>query len=358
MGPANSFRRPEPTQLEASVVVLGYNGRQFLEKCLSSVLDQDLALEKYEVLYVDNASQDGSVALVKERFPQVKLAELDRNYGYAQGNNIAFEMTRGEFVVFLNQDTVAARSWLRQLVEGMRSSPEIMAGHANIIHPWYPEYGTLSQRAEVAMAYTPDLTRLAYCSYRRLGELREPVDVLLLSGACLVIRRSVVDELGYIFDPEFFAYAEDWDLGLRIRALNYRCVLVPAATVYHKYRPKTKMNLASLRTTVRNLRNRYLAFFKVMHWWEFALMSMLLTITCPLNAFEFGLRRWQRAAFAVALAPVSIVALTAAVWSLPRYMDKRKDVRHKSARKRAWCLATVLAGGPGARAPGGSRVQA
>src|SRR3989304_303767 len=105
----------------ASVIILGYNGREYVEECLSSVLDQDLPLDQYEGLYVDNGSHDGSSALVRQRFPQARVMELDRNYGYAEGNNIGFRATSGEFAVFLNQDTVVHRSWLRELVDAIRS---------------------------------------------------------------------------------------------------------------------------------------------------------------------------------------------------------------------------------------------
>jgi len=334
----------QPERPLASVIVLGYNGREFLEDCLSSVLDQDSPSAQYEVLYVDNGSRDGSAALVKERFPQVQVLELDRNHGYAEGNNIGFRLTRGEFIVFLNQDTAVHRSWLRELIGGIRSAPDIMAGHANIIHPWYPEYNGLAQRADVSVAYTPELTRLGYVRYLRLGPVGPPTDVLFLSGASLIIRRQVIDELGYVFDPDFFFYAEDMDLGLRIRALGYRCVVVPEAIVYHKHSLKTNLSIATVVKTVRIIRNRYLAFYKVMAWWEFVPMAALLTIGSPFNALEFGLKPWQRLLYGLALVPTTLAALAVALWNFPRYAHKRRDVRARSGVRGAWCLRAVWGG--------------
>lgn len=328
----------------ASVVVLGYNGREFLEDCLSSVLDQDSPSDQYEVLYVDNGSRDGSATLVKERFPQVQILELDRNHGYAEGNNIGFRLTRGEFIVFLNQDTVVHRSWLRQLIDGLRSSPDVMAGHANIIHPWHPEYRGLAQRADVSITYSPELTRFGYVRHLRLGPIEPPSDVLFISGASLIVRRQVIDELGYVFDPDFFTYAEDMDLGLRIRALGFRCVVVPKAVVYHKHRLKTDLSIVTVVKTVRIIRNRYLAFYKVMSWREFIPMAALLTIGAPLNALEFSLRPWQRLLYGLALVPTTLIALGAALWNLPRYSRKRRDLLAKSAKRGAWCLRAVWSG--------------
>ena len=334
-----------------SVIVLGWNGREFLSDCLGSVLDQDLPSSEYEVLYVDNGSRDGSSEFVRTRFPDVPVLALERNFGYAEGNNIGFRDTRGEFVVFLNQDTVAHRSWLRELVGGVRSTPDIRAAHANVIQPWYPEHEGLERWAPASSAYTAELNRFGYAKYRKLESVSGPVDVLFLHGVSIIIHRSVVDELGYIFDPEFFAYAEDMDLGLRIRALGYRCVVIPAAVVYHKHRLKTDLSWATFVKTVRIIRNRYLAFYKVMALPEFALMSTLLTLGSPLNAGEFGLHPVARIIYGIGLLPVTLVSLVVTLWHLPRFAAKRREVRARTARPGAWCLRAVWNGVAASRPP-------
>ncbi len=327
-----------------SVVVLGYDGREYLEECLGSVLDQDLPAERCEVLYVDNGSRDGSAALVRERFPQVRAIELARNCGYAEGNNIGFREARGEFVIFLNQDTVLNRACLRELVEAVRSEPDIMAAHANVIQPWYPEFAGIGQRADVAAAYTTELTRLGYAHYRRLSSVEQPADTLFLHGVCIVIRRALADELDHVFDPDFFAYAEDLDLGLRVRALGYRTVVAPKAVVYHKHTLDTELSWPTVVKTVRIIRNRYLAFFKVMSGWEFALMVPLMTVGAPLNALEFGLDRVRQVAYGAALVPATLAALAVTLWQLPQYVSKRQRVRSRAARRGAWCLRALWAG--------------
>jgi GT2 family glycosyltransferase len=219
-----------------------------------------------------------------------------------------------------------------------------MAGHANVIQPWYPEYAGLAQRAPASSAYTADLNRFGYAKYRKLKSAVGPVDVLFLHGVSIIIHRSLVDELGYVFDPEFFAYAEDMDLGLRIRALGYRCVVVPAAVVYHKHRLKTDLSWATFVKTVRIIRNRYLAFYKVMALPEFALMSALLTLGSPLNAGEFGLRLVPRIIYGIGLLPVTLVSFWVTLWHLPRFAAKRREVRARTARPGAWCLRAVWHG--------------
>jgi GT2 family glycosyltransferase len=148
--------------------------------------------------------------------------------------------------------------------------------------------------------------------------------VFILSGAALALRRSIVEELGYVFDEGFWAYAEDWDLGFRLQSGGYRCVLAPEATVYHLYSAKTALRWASWLGTMRNLRNRYLAFHKVSTWPEYAGIAALLTVGSPLNAFDFGLRIHQKLLFSVALIPTTLVAAGAAVVAFPKYSASRK----------------------------------
>jgi len=134
------------------------------------------------------------------------------------------------------------------------------------------------------------------------------------------------------------------DLGLRVRALGYRCVLVPKAVVYHKHRLKTDLSMATVVKTVRIIRNRYLAFYKVMSLPEFAVMATLLTIGAPLNVGEFGLRLPQRLLYGLALVPVTLMALAVTLWNLPRYAAKRRKVRARAAKQGAWCLRAVWSG--------------
>lgn len=331
----------------ASVVVLGYNGLPYLDGCLGSVLDQDLPRSQYEVLYVDNGSRDGSAPYVRERFSGVRVLELDRNYGYAEGNNIGYRHTRGAFVAFLNQDTVVHRGWLRELAEGLTSSPGIMAGHSNIIQPWYPEFAAAESRADPGAAYTAEVSRLGYIRYRRLPATEEPVDTLFLHGVSLMIRRELADMLGYIFDPDFFAYAEDLDLGLRVRSLGYRTVVVPRSVVYHLHTLHTRLRPETFVRTVRIVRNRYLSFFKAMTVPEFLLALPLITLGGPWNATEFGLSPPQRLLYGLFLVPVTVAALLAALYQIPSYATKRQEVLSRRSGGRFWCLRALWEPRPG-----------
>ena len=336
---------PSPSEARplASIILLGFNRRHFIEDCLSSVLDQDLG-RPYEVLFVDNGSRDGSPELVRERFPQVRVIENGRNYGYAEGNNIGYRHSRGEYVVFLNDDTVVHRSWLRRLIEAVESSPDVAAAHANIIQPWYPEYAGAGERADAANGYTSEANRLGYIRYHKLPSIERLYDTVFLHGVCIILRRSVAEQMDYVFDPAFFAYAEDLDLGLRVRALGYRSVAAPKAVVYHKHNLKTDLSMGTVVKTVRIIRNRYLAFYKVMSGWEFALMVPLLTIGAPFNASEFGLDRARRVLYGLALVPATLAALVVTLVQLRQFSEKRRRIREGAAQKESWCLRALWTG--------------
>jgi GT2 family glycosyltransferase len=325
----------------ASVIVLSWNGRDYLEDCLSSVLDQDVPADQYEVIVADNGSRDGSAAFVRERFPQVRVLEFERNLGFAEGNNVAYRETKGEFIVFLNQDTAVNQAWLRSLLEAIGSAPDVGAAHANVIQPWYPEYSGLAQRAQAPVAYSSEVNRLGYIGYHKLPSVDRLYNTIFLHGVCIILRRSVAELLGYVFDPDFFAYAEDLDLGLRVRALGYRSVAVPHATVYHKHKLQTAFSWYTVVKTVRIIRNRYLAFYKVMSGWEFALMVPLMTIGAPFNALEFGLSPTRQVLYGLALVPATFAALLVTLIQLPKYAAKRRDVRGHQAARTPWCLRAL-----------------
>lgn len=336
-----------------SVVILGWNGLEYVDECLSSVLDQDFG-RPYEVLFVDNGSTDGTPERVAS-CERVTLHRLDRNYGYCEGNNIGYGHASGDYVVFLNQDVVAHRSWLRELVAALESQPGIAAAHANIIQPWYPEFAAMERVEPVAAAYTADLSPLGLVHYRKLSGASPVVDTMFLHGVSIIVKRELIDELGYAFDPDMFAYAEDLDLALRTRALGYRTVVATRATVYHKHTLDSRPSLRSLIKTVRIIRNRLLALWKCTTWAEFAPLALVTVIGAPFNAGEFGLPASRRIAYFVMLIPPSVLAAFAAFAAMPSYAGRRRTVLRTRRVGRWWFLRTILSSrGRGLAQPAGA----
>src|SRR5262249_46444225 len=108
-----------------SVIVVNYNGRRHLADCLASLERQRLPRQQFEVIVVDNASADGSVAWIAESYPWVKTIALVENVGFARGNNLALRQARGRFIAFLNNDAEAEPGWLSEAVSMLQSSPRL-----------------------------------------------------------------------------------------------------------------------------------------------------------------------------------------------------------------------------------------
>ena len=323
----------------ASIVILGWNGAEYVDGCLSSVLDQDVGRAD-EVIFVDNGSTDGTPGRAAT-YAGARVVRLDRNYGYCIGNNRGFEETRGRYVVFLNQDVVVHRSWLRELLAAVESDPSIAAAHANIVQPWYPEFAGMDRDGPMSVAYTADLSRLGLIHYRCIDAPPPVVDTMFLHGVSIIARREAIEELGYAFDPDMFAYAEDLDLALRARARGYRTVIATRATVYHKHTLDARFSLGTFRKTTRIIRNRLLAFWKCSSWPEFLPVAALTIVGAPFNAGEFGLPLWRRVMYFVALVPPAMASGIATIAAMPQYAARRREVLATRRMPRWWLLRAM-----------------
>jgi GT2 family glycosyltransferase len=337
---ANERRDPGETPA-VSIVVLGYNGREYIDACLTSVLDQDFD-QPYEVLFVDNGSSDGSADLAAQH-EGVRVHRLARNYGYCQGNNKGFEVSRGEAVVFLNQDVVVHRSWLRELMEALESDHSVLAAHACVVHPWNEEYGARERTEPLSRAYAPDLSRLGFVEYRALPVEQPAVGTLFVSGVSLMVRRDAIDKIGgYVFDPDMFSYGEDMDLALRIRTAGYRTVVATRAVVYHHHTLQDEIRWSSFVKTVRIIRNRLLALWKTSGWLEFLPLAAITVLGAPFNSGQFGRSIARTAAYFVLLVPPTVAAAFAALAAMPQYAARRRAALARRRAPRGWVLRTLV----------------
>ncbi len=212
-----------------SVVILNYNGIKFVERCLRSVLNTHYP--NFEVIFVDNASTDGGLELAKEKFgrdSRLKFVINDRNCGFAQGNNIGFEHSRGEYIVFLNNDTEVDPEWITRLVEVMSSDPSIGAAQSKLLSMQDPK------RIDACGLM---LTPYGFFVEKGSGEIDcrqydSVVEIFAAKGAAIAVKRKVLEEVGP-FDPDYFIFSEEADLCWRIWLAGYRVVFVPKSVVFH-----------------------------------------------------------------------------------------------------------------------------
>lgn len=235
-----------------TIVVLNYNGLRYLEDCLSSVLADD-ELPR-EIILADNASSDGSVDYVREHFPQVRLIANEENLGFARACNQAARTTDTEYVLLLNMDTKVERGWLRPLVEALDSHPNaVIAGSKLFLGD-----GIHLQHAGGLIHANLNSTHIGYNELDdgRFDELRP---VSYVTGASMLIRRSFLEEVGYL-DETYPLYYEDTDLCIQAQRLRRDILFVPASRGIHYETVGTRRN--SFRYTYRFHRGRVLCVLK------------------------------------------------------------------------------------------------
>jgi len=210
---------------EVSVVIVSWNGRRYLDACLRAVEAQQGV--SAEIILVDNASTDGTAEFVRVHFPKVRVVPLGENRGFAGGNNAGAREARGDFVAFLNNDTVADASWLRALRAGIELTSGFALTTSRIVYMHDP--GVIDSAGD-------GVFRWGGAFKRHHGEPAElagaAVEVFGVCGGACLMPKAVFDELGG-FDDDFFASHEDVDLSYRARLRGYRCRYVPDASVRH-----------------------------------------------------------------------------------------------------------------------------
>jgi GT2 family glycosyltransferase len=209
-----------------SVIILNWNGKRFLKECLDSLAAQ--SLRDFETVLVDNGSHDGSSGYVQEHYPWVKLVNLPKNIGFAAGNNRGLAECHGKFVVTLNNDTKAEPGFLAAMVVPALNDPRIGMVAAKMLKYYQPDLIDCMglKVAANGFGYNVGVGERASGRYGTSQEVFGPC------GGAALYRREMVEEVGF-FDPDYFAYYEDFDLAWRGRLAGWRSVTAPDALVYH-----------------------------------------------------------------------------------------------------------------------------
>jgi GT2 family glycosyltransferase len=247
---------PASSAPRVTVVIPNWNGAAWLPGCLEALRGQEF--RSFEVVLVDNGSEDGSVALAQSLDPHVRVVTFPENRGFAAAANAGIAAARGEFVALLNTDTVPSPGWLAALVGALETAPADVAGVAS----------KMIRMAEPAQLDGAGdfLTWSAMPVRRGYGEpvtsFAVPEDVFSVCAAAALYRRRALEDLGG-FDEAFFAYLEDVDLGLRARLAGYRWLYEPAAEVLHHGHGSALPKRRYVRLMTRN---RLLLVTKTVPW--------------------------------------------------------------------------------------------
>lgn len=281
--------------MRTAVVILNWNGEKFLNQFLP-VLLQNTQLPDVDIYVADNASTDNSLSLLKEKFPTVKTVLLDKNYGFAGGYNKALAQIKADYFVLLNSDVEVTENWLQPLLNYLNENKDVAACQPKIKSFYNRDY---FEHAGASGGFIDSLG-FPFCRGRVVGTAEEDrgqydtvIDVFWATGACLLIRSELYNQVGGL-DDEFFAHMEEIDLCWRLRSRGFRIVCIPQSVVYHV--GGGTLHVEHPHKTYLNFRNNLLMLYKnlpqkslsnIMRWrklFDYAAAFQLFVTGKPQNA--------------------------------------------------------------------------
>lgn len=214
-----------------SVVILNWNGDRYIRQCLDSVINQ--AYRSIEILVVDNGSDDNSPEIVEKEYKDVILIRNNKNLGYGGGNNIGIEKSKGEFVLILNNDAELDHQCISEMKRAIDKDVKYGAAASKILFKDSP-----SVIDAAGIVVFPDGLSIARGRLEPEACCKEETEVFFASGCCALYRKAMLEDIkvgNEYYDEDFFAYADDTDLGWRARLREWRCIYAPNAKVYHAH---------------------------------------------------------------------------------------------------------------------------
>ncbi len=266
-----------------SIIIVNYNVRDFLMHALESI-QRAVVTIPHEIFIVDNASVDGSVEMVKNRFPDVNLIENQINKGFAAANNQAMKASSGEFIVLINPDTVVQEDTFSRLIEFMEKNPDAGAATCKILNP--DGSFSVDSRHSIPTPMTAFWKQIGFSrlfpkskifagynlTYLDENEIY-PVDAI--SGSFMFIRRAAFEKVGYL-DEDYFMYCEDVDYCYRITRSGWKVYYAPVSDIIHYKGESTKKN--NLDYVLNFNKSLYLFYKKHFHKKYFSLFAWIILL--------------------------------------------------------------------------------
>jgi GT2 family glycosyltransferase len=318
-------RSKDPADVRVSVVIINWNGREYLRSCLQALDKQ--TFDDFEAIVVDNGSTDGSIEMVKGSNLGIRLRVIEngRNLGFCAANNRGFAASRSPFIAMLNNDAEPEPGWLEALVGCFRGRPDVGMAASKILV--WEDPRRIDKCGHLIYLDGQNRGRgsgeIDRGQYDRLEECSWP------DGCAAMFRREVIEQIGGM-DEDLFVFGDDSEFGLRARIAGWKCLYVPGAVVRHHR--GGAVGVASVRRLYLIERNRVLLALKLFPWsllWRNAAYYLLRVVAGMVAAARRrgeiakyrGIRGKLRAVYA--LVKGDLVAL----WMAPRTLRKRREVR-------------------------------
>jgi hypothetical protein len=260
-----------------SIIIVNWNGNQWLPACFESLYKQDY--RNFEIIFVDNASKDDSVSLVRSHYPKTKILINKTNLGFADANNVGYKVANGTYVLFLNNDTRVTKTFLSELVKVLESDSKIGGAQSKILLMDHPD-----THDSVGAFLTPTGFLYHYgFGAKDKHTFDKQIDLYTAKGACMMFKKSVLQEVeieGNILDPSYFAYFEETDMCHRIWLAGYRIVYAYKSVIYHKM-GATSSSLNNAFVQYHSFKNRINSYSKNLGtrlFWQILPFHILLSL--------------------------------------------------------------------------------
>ena len=284
------------------IIIINWNTKDLLIQCLTSI---PLMIQgfKIEILVVDNGSQDGSGSEVKKRFPFVRLIENDKNLGFARAVNQGLQKASGRYVLLLNPDTQVKNGAIERLMSFMDAHPKAGISGAQLLNSNGSKQNSIANFPSLATELL-NKNLLRWLSPERFpGKERnysEPIEVDSVIGACMMVRREALDQVGFL-DEDYFLFLEETDWCYRMKKAGWKIYHVPQAEVFHFQGRSAETD--KMRARVEYFRSRYHFFKKNRGSWQWFILLVgllirlgfeVLAMTVASSVSLFTFKSWRR----------------------------------------------------------------
>ena len=291
--------------MDISIIIVNWNTRDLLKSCLESVLEtiHDIS---YEIIVVDNASQDGSVAMLQEKYPEIRLIQNEQNRGFGAANNQAMRIMTGRYALLLNSDAVLTENAVRELFTFMEAHSDAAMACGQLLSADGSKQNSVASFPNL-LTLLMNISLLEYLFPKRYPSKRynhdKPIEVDSCIGACLLVRKKAIDDVGML-DERYFFFFEETDWAYQMRNAGWKVFHVPTAFIYHFQGQSIGRDIQS---RIEFYRSRYQFFrkwksrpyFIVVRIVIFVRLCVNWLLTSVANIFSLGMHRELRHKFLV-----------------------------------------------------------
>ena len=275
-------KKKESQGIVLSIIIVNWNNKDILRDCLNSIQHTHSDSE-YEIIVVDNHSEDGSIELINNEFPDVMLIKNDENLGFTKANNQAIKITMGNYILLLNNDTVVTNTYcFDRMIEYMKKNPQVGILGCKLLYP----DGTLQSCGEsFPSVWGIFKSQILFTkTWKRLGK-NKPGDnhfkkADFVCGACLMTRKEILDKVGLLRE-NYFMYGEDVEFCYRVHRAGYEIGVLTDESIIHLHSKSTEKELTemlyhSITNDLKNIKMLQHSKLKVLFAKIFHLMGVLL----------------------------------------------------------------------------------